>query len=323
MRAPVRSAYVLVRDLAALTAVAVAGGTAVAAACLDVARHDLAAHPGPGGLAVDLPFSWADALRSGSGWAWGVAVWLAVAWCATRARASRRTVGLPLALAATLLALRAALALWDGLPWASYDLWPGPVEPYHVPTGDGGLRPSLAHPAWGFPLLFLALLVAAALLGARAGCRPDDAASRSVHLLPGRAVAMAGLVVGLPAAFGAAGAAVARYASRPPDGLDWSAPWAQVVRDVGLPLVAALLAGALLSGTGPLGMLLTATVTLLVAEPPVLSWMIELNGAVPLGVPAGMVVACVAVALWRPAADWAVVTLAPLDAPAALDPRIG
>ncbi len=312
MGAVPRTLLVFARDLVVLSAVAVVGGSGIMAACTQVLRLEIAAHPGPAGPLTVEPLDWGAALQSGWGWARAVAVWLAVCWWATRARARGRTAWLPAALAVTTVMLRAALSLVDPGPVIWFDLWPGPAAPYR--WHDAGVHPALLHPAWGFLLLLVALLVAASLLAVRSGRATDDAAGA---LTPPRrrGVALAAVVVGLPAAVGVAGALVAGYVSHTPDGL--SAPGLQTVHDVAVPLAAALVAAAVLSGTGLVGGLLVALVTLVTAGPPVLAWMLVLNPVTALGVPAGMLVACAAVALWRPAAVWGADVLTSADVPPA------
>jgi len=286
MGAVPRSLLIAARDIAVLTVAAFAGGTGVIAAWTQAQRLEIVAHPGPGGLRVDVPFVWADVAQAGWAWTRGVAVWLAVCWCATRARAGRPTVRLPVIAALVVVALRTILPL-------------GLVQMYDL--------------AWGLPPLLVALLVAAAWLGARAGRRPDDAASRHVAPVPRRGRAVAAVVVGLPVLAGAAAAIAAWYAAgEVADPLLGGPP---LTTTVVLPLVVALIACALVSGTGWIGGALAAAVTVVTAGPPVLAWMLALNGLAALGVPAGMVVACAAAALWRPTATWGAELLGPARRP--------
>lgn len=316
MGAVPRSLLIAARDVVALGAVAFMGATAVDAACTRLLAQEYAAHAWPDGPPIDVPFVWSQVAQSGWGWTRGVVVWLAVCWCATRARALLRTVWLPAAAALVVVGLRTALPLLAPTEESWWDAWPGPAMPYRIAWDDPtAMHPTVLDPAWGFPLLLAALVVGAALLGARSGRRPDDGAAHRVAAVSRIGALAALVVVGLPALAATAGAIVARYVTggvEPPG----QGPWGGVVHDVAVPLGLALLAVALVSGTGMVGGVLVALVTAITVVPPVLSWM-SAQSLVPgwLGVPVGIVVACAAIGLWRPAALRGAEALAP-----ALDP---
>lgn len=314
MGAVPRSLLVAVRDLAALAAVAFPGATALVIAAARRERIEFAAQSAGRITPEDLPFGWDLVGPSAARWTASLLLWLAVCWCATRARAGRRAAWLPAAVAAVVLAARTALPLLrcTGFAWW-YEVWPGPSMPYRW-DADGGGSLLWWHPAWGFPVLALALLAAAAALGARAGRRPDDLASHRVTPAPRPGVALAAVVVGLPALGGTAGALAAGFAASGGGAPALASPWGQVGQDVGLPLATALLACALLSGTGPIGTALAVVVATLTARGPLLDWMAGRSGDLLLGCAAGMALACGAVALWRPCAAWGGDILAPVRA---------
>jgi hypothetical protein len=329
MGAVPRSLLIAVRDVAALTAVAFVGATAVAAACTRVLQREYAAHTWPGGIPIDVPFVWSQVAQTGWQWTRGVAVWLAVCWCATRGRGLLRTVWLPATAGLVVLGLRTVLPLLGAGAATWWDLWPGPSVPYSLADmwdNPSVLHLMVLHPAWGFPLLFAALVVSAAVLGARSGRGHDDAASRHVAPVSRRGAAAAAVIVGLPALGAIAGALVSWHASAGSEDPALAGPSAAADYVVA-PLAIAVLACALLSGTGPVGGALATTAAVLAAGPLVLGWMFEVNTRpilwfelttyTALGVPAGMVVACVAAAVWRPVALWGGAALARLGSPPA------
>ena len=307
-----------VRDGLVLGAATFVLGAAVDAAVTQFDRQETLRHA-PSVPPDLVPFSWSDVLREDWSWTRAVAVWAMVCWCATRARTGRRTRWLPVAVAALVVVARSVVATVAPLsPYSFGELWPGPVSPYRWDE-QGGLWVSAAHPAWGFPVLAVAVLVAASLLGARAGRAPDDAASHRVGPLPPPGLAVAAVVVGLPA-LGATAAACGAYVAltRGPyySGAE-VAHW--LVGEVAVPLLLTMVAAALLSGTGPLGSAVTALAVLAIAAPPVTTWFAG-GGDLLLAQAAATAVACAVVALWRQCATWGGDVLAPALAPAAAVP---
>ncbi|MBN9375238.1 MAG: hypothetical protein J0I40_07585 [Cellulomonas sp.] len=311
---------IAVRDVLALTVVAFLGATAVEAACTRVVQREYAAHTWLDGTPIDVPFVWSQVAQTGWQWSRDVVVWVAVCWCATRARAQLRTVWLPATAGLVAVGLRTALPLL-GVGAASWsDLWPGPATPYSIQDmwdNPTALHLVVLHPAWGFPLLLAALVVAAAVLGAHAGRRPDDASSHPVAPVSRVGALAALVVVGLPALGATAGAMVARHATGEVVDPLAGTHGGELLHDVAAPLVLALVAVGLLSGAGIVGGVLAAVVTAMTVVPPLLSWMAaQVLVPVWLGVPAGITVACAAIASWRPAALWSGGVLAPALAPA-------
>lgn len=249
-------------------------------------------------------------------WALGVLLWAFAIWCATRARAGTRWVWLPVALAALWVAVQSvgAIGPWERARWA-FD-WPGPAVP--IIYADEGAGEFVAlHAGWAFPPLVVGLLALAAVLGARVGRLPDDRAARRVTAPPRSGLALTGTVVGLTTLGGVAGA-VAVYIVV--ERTSWLVPGDLVLSLVGdlvLPLAAALAAAALLSGTGPLGALATLLAALPAVGPPLDEWLRASAGDTVLLQALAAAVAVLAVASWRPSAQWAGELLGPAGMPPA------
>ncbi len=314
MGAVPRSLLTAVRDLAALAAIAWP-------ACLAVTYWSMRRDAEPavllGLVSPDLP--WRQAVPPSLRWTLSVLAWVLVVWCASRARAGRRSVWVPGALASVVVMARAAANLAPGsvrFLMAIGD-WPGPALPYTLDR-NGAVVLLAGHPAWAYPPLVVALLTAGAWLGARAGRAADDAASRHAATASGPGIAVAAVVAGLPALGGLGGAVVAHLAEIASPYLTTSDSVVLLVLDLGMPALIVLAAAALLSGTGRLGALATALVAWPVVTGPLLGWWGG-GGDLELGQSAGLAVAVVAVALWRPAATWGNGALATINRPGALD----
>lgn len=305
-----RSLLIAVRDLAALAAIAWP-------ACLAVTYWSMRRDAEPavlrGIVSPDLP--WHQAVQPSLGWTLSVLAWVLVVWCASRARAGRRSVWAPGALASVVVIARAAANLAPGSVrfLTAIGDWPGPAWPSTLDR-DGALLLLAGHPAWAYPPLVVALLASGAWLGARAGRAADDAASRHVATASGPGIAVAAVVAGLPALGSLGGAAVAHLAEISSPYLTTSDTVVLLVWDLGMAALIVLAAAALLSGTGWLGVLATALVAWPLVTSPLRAWWGG-GGDVELGQSAGLAVAVVAVALWRPAAAWGGGALATADRP--------
>lgn len=307
------SLLVAARDLAL---VAVAGFAACVAVTGLTTRRDIAQFTERHGYAY-ADFSWGQAVEPSVRWTLGVLAWAFAVWCATRARSGRRSAWLPGALAVSVVLVRATASALPDEVWvsAAVEQWPGVWLPFTW-RDDGTVALDGGSPAWAYPVLVVALLAGAAWLGAHAGRWPDDRAARRVAAPPRAGLALAAVVVGLPALGGTAGAAAAFLAAMggstgpAPETASW------LTAQLGLPLLTALAATALLSGTGPLGVLATALVALPVVADPFQGWLVGGADAL-LGQAAGAAVATVAIALWRPAAAWGGEVLGPVRVPAA------
>lgn len=232
------------------------------------------------------------------GWDWVRAIALPVlaVWWAARARARLRTRRLAGTTAAALVLICTVVAV---LPWPhgrTTGFWPGPVDPFVVPT-DGSWALA-STPAWGYPVLTALALVGTAALGRRAGTGPQPRSTGTLGPLPSGGRLLTVTVVGVPAALALAGALTA---------VGTGSGW--LVGDASLlDLVVALAAAALLSGTGPSGAVVTVLCAAPVAVRPVLSWLAGGTDVLLLQAVAGTV-ACLVVAAWRPCAVWAAGTV--------------
>lgn len=332
MGAVPRSLLIAVRDIVILLVVASACSLALCAWAtyidqLDWWRHSLPllaeAHRRLEALTgTRSPFAsppaptvaWDWVARTAAGWAGGLSLWIAACWIATRARAGRRTVWVPVTVAAVVVVTRSLLAFPGAFGRSSLgfpELWPGPATPGRL-AEDGSVALFAWHPGWAFPPLVVALLVAASWLGSRAGRLPDDGASR--HVVPaargGRLLAAA--VVGPPAVGGASAAAVG-YVLGTRDAVHPTTH--SVVLELVAPLALAVLTAVLLSGTGPLGVAVTALASVPVVLGPMLAWAALRAGELAIVEAAGAALLCTAVALWRPCTTWAADLLAPVHRP--------
>ncbi|WP_263732366.1 hypothetical protein [Cellulomonas sp. SG140] len=270
--------------------------------------------------------TWQHVVRDGRVSAWGsaaqlgwehvrtVAAALLVVWFASRARAGLRSAWTAAWLAVALVLLASVVAvvpLPDGARLLG--VWPGPADPLRL-RPDGSWAAGVT-PAWGFPVLTAGVLLVAAVLGNRDGGRQDDgAAVRLLPLAAGGRLLGAG-VVGVPATVAAAGAGAALLA-----GSGWLTADGELAT-----LTVALLAAALLSGTGPSGAVVTVLAALPVALVPLGSW--SAGGADVLLVQAAAgTTACAAVAAWRPCVAWAAELVGARDPrttlPEAVDPQV-
>jgi hypothetical protein len=319
VRRPPPSLLLAVRDLALVGVVAFALGLPVAGLAI---QQDYAAFLAEHGYEVS-DVSWHDAVEPTRSWVLVVMVFAFACWSACRARAARRTVWTPPAVAVGCVVGLTAIGLvpaagtvWQ-VPWLADEVtWPGPALPlrWHA---DGTTELVAGHAGWAYPPLVAGLLLLACRLGALAGRRPDDPASRRVTPVPRAGLALAAVVVGLPAVGGTAGAIVAYAATerRP-----WAAPvdvTRGMVHDVALPLLVALVTAALLSGTGPLGALATLLVAVPVVWSPLHTWLRGWAGDPALAQAFAVTVAILAVALWRGCAVWGGEILGPARVPRA------
>jgi hypothetical protein len=305
------SLLLAVRDMALLGAVTFGLGVLVTAGA---AQRDLVAFTDEYGY-QNSAFPWTWGLQAAGEWTATVLAWAFAVWLATRARAGHRTVRVPAALAAVAVGAITATGLRDV---RGAFLWPGPAIPYRWHE-DGTVTLDPSHPGWAFPPFVVVLLVAAALLGSRAGRRPDDAVAHGVVTTPRAGRAFAAVVVGLPGLGGTAGAVAAYVVMHPVGEGNTPADLAMsLIRELLLPLAMALIAAALLSGTGPLGALATALVAVPLAARPVLDWLAARASDLALAQAAGIALACLMVLLWRPAATLAGRAFAPTTVPASL-----
>ncbi|MBN9325933.1 MAG: hypothetical protein BGO38_11985 [Cellulomonas sp. 73-145] len=282
-----RSVLHAVRDTAGLLLVTLVVGAALA---LWVVRTD----PTWQHFVRDgLVSRWGSAGQLGWEHARAVAAPLLAVWLASRARVELRSAWTSAWLAVVLVILASVVAVVP-LPGGAQLLgvWPGPADPLQLrPDGSWAVG---VGPAWGFPVLTAGALMGAAVLGNRDGGRQDDGAA--VRLLPlaagGRMLAAA--VVGIPATVATAGAVAALLVG---------SGWLTADRELAT-LAVALLAAALLSGTGPSGAVVTVLAALPVALVPLGSWFAGGSDVLLLQAAAGAT-ACAAVAAWRPCVAWA------------------
>ncbi len=337
-----RSLTTAIRDLSVLAAVAFVLGGALDAVVTQFDRLDVVRASKWIAL-QDIPFSWGTVLREDGRWTGAVLVCAAACWCATRARHGRVARRVPMVVATLVVAARSAGAVMPGTLGIWFDdLWPGPSMPYRF-TADSSIGLAAAHPAWGFPLLVVALLGAASLLGARAQTMPDDGASRRVATAPRSGLPLAAAVVGLPAV-GATTAAVLAYLaldrSLDPNAVpdfdprDLAGSVARLDHVFGPDAVTGLVgelvpilitvvaAAALLSGTGRLGAVVTGLVGLGTVAPAVSAWLPGTNDLV-LALVGAIAVLCLTAALWRPCTTWGTEILRPLRGPAPLPVSAG
>lgn len=308
MRRPPTSALLATRDLAALAAAAF-GLSLVVAALAE--RHNLAVLAGYDDETVS--FTWGPPLGMARVWTGQVLGYAAVVWCATRARAGERTAWLPCAVATSgALAVSAVtLVLVPTRPWDVF--WPWFDAPFRWHP-DGSLALDPTHPTWAFPPLVVALLVTAAWLGSRAGRRADDPLARRVVAPERGGAALAAVVVGLPALGGTAGALVAHVSAGYPPPVAGDSAW--TAAEAALPLVLAVAAAALLSGTGRLGVLATLLAAAPAVVAPLSAWFGARAGGAALAEAAACGLVVLVVAVWRPCAVWACEVLAGVRAPA-------
>lgn len=311
-----RSLTTAIRDLSVLAAVAFVLGGALDAVVTQFDRLDFVRASSRITL-DDIPFSWGTVLREDGRWTGTLLVCAAACRCATRARHGRVARWVPMVVATLLVAARSASAVMPGTLGIWFDdLWPGPSMPYRWWTADGSVGLAAAHPAWGFPLLVVALLGAASVLGARARTLPDDGASRRVTAVSRSGLPLAAAVIGLPAVGATAAAVLAYLALDRGFGFGPDAVTGLVGELVPI-LITVVAAAALLSGTGRLGAVVMGLVGLGTVAPAVTAWLPGTNDLV-LALAGAVAVLCLTVALWRPCTTWGAEILRPLRVPAPL-----